>query len=293
MSSPVERVLYRDERGRTRVAIVHPDGTVTAMKKFASREDLMRCAVKDSTDERAKQSYEKATGLPVQITRWSAIEPDGSERVVAERHEVERSEAPADLLATCTARAAAWLAKAIEGGMSAEDAAAYSAEFAKQTGELVAKRIVAQDPDAFEPVVPSVAKAAADRKPEGWDRIDDHKQKETTKDVAVPDAGMPQPGQPKRRHLEPEPIPWDTPAAITDAPSKSEARKSELVAILKSAGFESIGLDEQGVEHLVNDSWKSEAMVHQTDGFAIRSGFTGGIVAGITSADLMTALDEQ
>ena len=261
-----------------------------------------------ATDERVRKSLEHATGLPVRITKWVALQPDGHERVLSEKHEIiERSapEPPADLLSTCTARAAQWLARAIEGGVTPEEVAKLSEEFARQAGEMVAKRIVAMNPDAFEPVVRGAANVGADEEQENGRGF--KKPEPAPMDLTEPEdptadpelAGTPR----KKRQADPDdPNPTlphlDEPrnkklAETMGSPVIESGTSKSLVRILRSSGYESIGVDEQGIEHLIHSNWKSEAMVHPTDGFAIRSGFDGSVSAGESSDDLLAALDNQ
>jgi hypothetical protein len=268
-----------------------------------------------NTDENVRKSLENATGLPVRITRWVGLQSDGGERLLSEKIEViERRapEPPAELLSACTAKAAAWLARAIEGNATPEEVGKLAEEFARQSGEMVAKRIVAMDPEAWEPVVRGRANVGEDEErengadfkaptpagPEG-DPIDPtadpelagtprKKSKEDARE-ADPDPDDP---NPKLPHLDAargkKLAEISGPPIITNA-----ASKSALVKVAKSAGFESLHVDDQGILHMIHPSWKSELMIHPCDGFAIRSAYTGATLAGLTTDDLIASFDEQ
>ncbi|HZP39246.1 MAG TPA: hypothetical protein VFE48_22380 [Methylomirabilota bacterium] len=77
------------------------------------------------------------------------------------------------------------------------------------------------------------------------------------------------------------------PAVVSDAPSKSVSK------VLKAAGFADVGVDDQGLMHLVNDETKSEALIHESGEWAIRSGWDGQVVTGETADDAVEYLQDQ
>jgi len=264
----MRRVVYRGADGKKRVAIITPDGVVHAAKEYRHL----------SADQISKMACEESTGQVVKVTKFTRYDPEwGQDRLVYERQEIERSTPPEDILKATTAVAAQWLAKQIEGGMSPAMVAKLSAEAADLIGELVAKRVATFIP---EETVKGVGYEEATGQDEHLDG--NKREKEKSSPIGAVE-GVPHLDGDKERMK----TPFNAPAVVSEAPSKS------LVKILKATGYESIGTDDQGIEHLINEHFKSEALIHPTDGFALRSGYTGSVCAGITERDLLDALDEQ
>lgn len=93
-----------------------------------------------------------------------------------------------------------------------------------------------------------------------------------------------QPGSPDLPHLDADrakKLPHlVSPAVIESGVSRSAAK------ILRAAGFESIGPDDQGIEHFLNDVTKSEALLHESGEWAVRSAWDGSITSGENADDM-------
>jgi hypothetical protein len=271
----MRRVVYLDDNGRKRVAIITPDGVVHAAKRYTA-------------DEIAKRACEESTGQVVKVTKFTRYDPEWGQDVLCyERQEIEDAALPEDLLATCTARAAGWLAKAIEGGVTPERVGELSLEFARQMGEMVAKRVVAQNADAFEIAYPSVAKrtASGDFVPPTPDEGDAGPEN--------PEADPNLAGTPRKKkgpsHVDIQPAleHFDAAATIDCGPSKS------IKAALLDEGFESEG-EQGGIEIWEHRDLRHVVEVSEDGTFVARSGWNKQSVAkGDCAEDVEQWLAEE